>query len=120
GVAVDAAGNVYVADSYNHRVQKFTSGGTYLTQWGGEGSGNGQFKYPHGIAVDAAGYVYVTDRDNRRVQKFTADGAYITQWGDGLFTIPEAIAVSADGRVYVADAGDLIWVFRLLDGEDAE
>ncbi|MGE5599481.1 MAG: InlB B-repeat-containing protein, partial [Bacteroidota bacterium] len=120
GVAVDAAGNVYVVDSFNHRVQKFTSGGIYLTQWGGSGSGNGQFLFPHGIAVDAAGYVYVTDRDNRRVQKFTADGAYITQWGDGLFTIPEAIAVSADGRVYVADAGDLIWVFRLLDGEDAD
>src|SRR2546423_1298308 len=46
GVAVDSGGNVYVADSYNHRIQKFTSAGGYLTQWGTPGPGDGQFQYP--------------------------------------------------------------------------
>jgi len=61
GVATDAAGNVYVADPGNSRIQKFTSTGTYITQWGSFGNGNG---------VDAAGNVYVADTRNNRIQKF--------------------------------------------------
>src|SRR5580765_5337043 len=53
GMAVDANGNVYVADYGNHRVQKFTDTGAYLTQWGTHGSGSGQFNGPEGLAVDA-------------------------------------------------------------------
>src|SRR5689334_4971451 len=59
GMAVDASGNVYVADYGNHRVQKFTPTGTYLTQWGTHGSGDGQFNGPEGVAADASGNVYV-------------------------------------------------------------
>ena len=55
----------------NHRVQKFTSDGTFLTQWGSGGSGPGQFDWPRGIAVDGSGNVYVADTCNHRVQKFT-------------------------------------------------
>ena len=57
GVAVDAAGNVYVADSHNCRIQKFTSGGAFLAKWGTNGSGDGQFSIPNNVAVDAAGTV---------------------------------------------------------------
>src|SRR5438552_8179000 len=46
GVAVDAAGNVYVADTGNNRIQKFTGTGGFLTAWGSAGSGNGQFNVP--------------------------------------------------------------------------
>src|SRR6266571_4521585 len=75
GVAVDASGNVYVADYGNHRVQKFTDTGTFLTQWGG------QFNGPTGVAVDASGNVYVGDTGNggihnNRIQKFTDTGVY--------------------------------------------
>src|SRR5437762_516536 len=81
GVATDAAGNVYVADAGNNRIQKFSSTGTYLTRWGSAGSGNGQFSYPSGVATDAAGNVYVADEGNNRIQKFSSTGAYLTQWG---------------------------------------
>src|SRR5438093_50008 len=106
GVATDAAGNVFVADYYNHRIQKFTGTGTYLTQWGSFGSGDGQFVAPVGVATDAAGNVFVADTYNHRVQKFTGMGTYLTQWGsigtgDGLFYRPFGVASDAAGNVYV-------------------
>jgi len=72
GVATDAAGNVYVADTYNDLIQKFTSAGAYITQWGSSGTGDGQFYYPFGVATDAAGNVYVSDTDNHRIEVFRA------------------------------------------------
>jgi len=69
-VAVDSVGNVYVADTYNHRMQKFDSDGNFLTMWGSSGVGEGQFYYPSGVAVDSAGNVYVADTYNHRIQKF--------------------------------------------------
>jgi len=80
GIATDAAGNVYVADSDNHRIQKFTGAGVYLTQWGSQGSGGGQFRGPTGVATDVAGDVYVADLQNHRIQKFSGAGAYLTQY----------------------------------------
>jgi len=108
GVAVDATGNVYVADYYLNRVQKFSATGAYVGQWGSFGVGNGQFNVPQGVAVDAAGNVYVADQFNNRIQKFTSSGAYLTQWGtagtgNGQFTNPVGVAVDTTGNVYVAD-----------------
>jgi sugar lactone lactonase YvrE len=116
GVAVDRAGNVYVADTYNHRIQKFDADGNYLTQWGFYGWGNGQFYYPKGIAVDAADNVYVADTSNHRIQKFDADGNYLTQWGfygwgRGQFYFPKGIAVDGTDKVYVADTSHRVQKF---------
>src|SRR5262245_28341794 len=61
GVATDASGNVYVADSGNDRIQKFDASGTFLTTWGSSGSGDGPFIFPNGVATDASGNVYVAD-----------------------------------------------------------
>src|SRR5205823_1205028 len=61
GVAVDGSGNVFVADTGNDRVQKFTNTGTFLTKWGSPGTGDGQFSLPEGVAVDGSGNVFVTD-----------------------------------------------------------
>ena len=72
GVAVHGAGNVYVADLGNHRVEKFDGSGTFLTSWGSFGSGNGQFDSPTGVAVDGAGNVYVADNGHHRIEKFSA------------------------------------------------
>jgi len=107
GIAVDTSGNAYVADYYNHRIQKFTSSGEFITKWGSYGEGDGQFHYPWGIAVDVSGNVYVADR-NYRIQKFTSSGEFITKWGsygegDGQFSHPCFIAVDVTGNVYVTD-----------------
>lgn len=74
---------VYVADTQNHRVQKFTRDGVYLTQWGTPGTGPGQFNQPAGVAVDGNGDVYVTDFGNNRVQVFgyLPVPAQTTTWG---------------------------------------
>ncbi|MEW5802555.1 MAG: MopE-related protein [bacterium] len=106
GVAVDGGGNVYVADSYNDRIQKFDRNGTFLATWGSFGSEHGQFNYPSGIAVDGNGNVYVTDIGNNRIQKFDPDGTFLATWeswgsGDGQFLHPSAIAVDGNGNVYV-------------------
>jgi len=66
-VAVDANGNVFVADT--DRIEKFTNGGAFLTTWGSLGNGDGQFNSALGVATDRHGSVYVTDF-NHRVQKF--------------------------------------------------
>ena len=97
--------------SNNFRVQKFTSDGGYLTQWGSQGSGNGQFEYSYGIAIDNLDNVYVADESNFRIQKFTTAGAYVAQWGsegsgNGQLEFPAGIAVDDFGNVYVADMGN--------------
>ena len=56
-LAVDGAGNVYVADGGNDRIQKFTPDGQFLLQWGGHGSEPGQFMRPQGLAIDEAGHI---------------------------------------------------------------
>ena len=108
GITVDSSGNTYVADLFNHRVQKFTSDGQFITKWGSKGSGDGQFDSPYGIATDNDGNVYVADRFNYRIQKFTSNGQFIAKWGskgsgDGQFDWPEGIAVDSSGNIYVAE-----------------
>ena len=108
GVAVDG-GNIYVADTFNHRIQKFTTDGTFVAKWGSQGTANGQFYYPYGVAV-AGGNIYVVDSDNHRIQKFTTDGSFVAKWGsqgsgDGQFNYPTEVAV-AGANIYVADGSN--------------
>jgi len=81
GIAVDALDCVYVADSGNHRVQKFDPRGRFLCAWGGQGSDPMMLNDPSGVAVDARGAVYVAEKINRRVQIFTV--------GSGALGSPE-------------------------------
>lgn len=82
GIAVDdASGIVYVADTGNHRLQKFTADGQWLAAWGDSGSASGQFRFPAGVTVDLpTGHVYVADYGNDRVQAFTASGECLFEW----------------------------------------
>jgi len=107
-VAIDNDGYVYVVNENNSLIQKFTADGQLVTQWGKEGSGDGEMETPHGIAADNNGCVYVTDTNNHRIQKFTADGQFVTRWGeegsgDGEFDRPYGIAADSTGYIYVAD-----------------
>ncbi len=126
GVAVDQAGNVYVADSMNNIIRKITSAGVVSTLAGGgpdnpgykDGTGTAaRFNYPIGVAVDQAGNVYVADTFNNTIRKITPTGVVSTlagsagnagstdsSDGDPLFYQPNGVAVDQDGNVYVADS----------------
>jgi tripartite motif-containing protein 71 len=110
-LAIDRAGEVYVADTGNDRVVKLSAEGAVLGEWGTRGSGDGHFRSPTGIGVDAAGVVYVLDGENNRVQVFSAGGRFLARWGTrgigvGQFSQPGALAVGCEGDVYVADTNN--------------
>ncbi|GAB1472469.1 hypothetical protein MASR2M66_33470 [Chloroflexota bacterium] len=110
GVAVGPDGSVYVTDTWNHRVEKFTAEGRYLKAWGtfGQGSAPEEFYGPRGLAVDGQGRVYVTDTGNKRIVVFDANGNYITEFGSagfdpGQFDEPTSVTIDKNGVVYVTD-----------------
>ncbi|MEW5900623.1 MAG: NHL repeat-containing protein [Acidobacteriota bacterium] len=73
-VAVDAAGNIYVLDSGNHRIQKFSADGRYLATLGRKGQGPAEFQFPSSLEIDANRYLYVSDANNQRLQVLTPEG----------------------------------------------
>ena len=109
GIAVDSADNIYVLDSENFQIKKFSPSGRLILFWGLYGSENSQFKNPSGIFADKK-YVYVADTGNARIQKFDQNGNFIHKWGSfgdlpGMFQTPVALAASNDGNLYVSDSG---------------
>lgn len=69
-VDVDGQGNVFVADFYNHRIQKFSADGTFLTSFGTRGHGDGQFEHAIAVTVAADGTVFAVDFGNQRISKW--------------------------------------------------
>jgi sugar lactone lactonase YvrE len=125
GVAVDGAGNVFVADSNNNTIRKITPAGVVMTLAGaadssGSADGTGasaRFNGPNDVAVDGAGNVFVADSGNNTIRKITSTGVVTTLAGsaaadsgsaDGMgaaarFSYPEGVAVDGAGNVFVVD-----------------
>ena len=112
GIAVDPAGNVYVADRCSPvRIQKFDPTGAFLGKVGSAGSGAGQFTAPGALATDAAGNLYVLDTGDGRIKEYGPGGAFLGTWGSygtaaGQIQTPTAFAILADGTFDVVDSGD--------------
>jgi len=125
GMCMDAAGNIYVADTYNNRIRKITAAGEVST-FAGSGTAantNGKgtaasFNQPYGIVIDKSGNLYVSEVNNHDIRKITTDGTVSTYAGNGKaglangtgtaaqLNFPKGLAIDGDGTLYVADAGN--------------
>lgn len=127
GIAVDASGNLYIADTSNHTVRKISPAGTVTTLAGLAGTSGGsdgrgtaaRFQFPSDLAVDGSGNLFVADTDNHTIREITPAGLTATVAGlagtsgnaDGTgtsarFYYPTGVAVDTSGKVYVADTNN--------------
>lgn len=116
GIAIDSAGNIFVADTGNGRIKKFSPSGVFITSIGTKGKGHGQFGEPNGLAIDREGNIYVVEASNHRLQKLAANGTFIAEWAPGLYG-PRRITIGPDAALYVVDQGRTRIVKFSLDGQ---
>jgi flagellar hook assembly protein FlgD len=106
-VAADSSGSLYIADTGNNRIQKFSSGGAFISKFA-----EGRLNSPQGIAVDEYGNVWVADTGNHRIVEFNAVGDFVKEYRSDEYGInPQKILVKS-GKLYIADANHdkpLIW-----------
>ncbi len=110
GIAIDQDGYVYVADTWNHRIQKFTMDGKFVKMWGyfGQGEAPTAFWGPRDIAIDKQNRLFISDTGNKRIVVFDSDGNFLGAFGQagmqpGEFDEPVGLAFAPNGHLYVAD-----------------
>lgn len=105
-VLVAPDGNIFVGDGHggasNSRIMKYSASGEFLTSWGSQGSGPGEFAVPHDLAMDSSGRIFVGDRGNNRVQIFDQDGNFIKEWPQ--FGRPSGLFIDDNDMLYVTDS----------------
>ncbi len=97
GLATDKAGNLYVADTDNNRVQVFSAAGAFVRKWGTAGNGNGQFQSAQDVAISPDGSVWVADYRNDRLQQFDSGGGF--KQAVAIDRGPSGVGIDADGNV---------------------
>jgi DNA-binding beta-propeller fold protein YncE len=108
GVAVDAEGNLYVADTYNNRIEIFDADGQFVSAFGKNGDGPGYFSRPKGVAIDGDGHIWVADGMQDRVQVFDKTGQLLISFGGhgllpGQFQGLVGIAIDKRNRVFTTE-----------------
>lgn len=117
-VYADNDDNILVCELGTNSVKKYSSDFVLLTQWGGEGSGEGEFNIPRSIVQDSRGNYYVSDELNHRIQKFDSSGAFLAAYGSygteqGKFAVQQGLSIDSQDRLYVADTyNNRIQVFQ--------
>ena len=88
GIAIDSSNDVYILDTGNNRIQKFSDNGTFITKWGSKGEGETQFVEPTAIAIDPVGNIYITDK-GASLKKFYSDGSPLVHGEHHLLILEE-------------------------------
>ncbi len=101
-MAFDSEGNVYVTDVNNHRIQKFTSDGDFITKWGTEGTGDGEFGLPLGIGSDSKGNIFIVDQASSSISQFSNQGEFVNKI---IFNFDklEDIEIDSNDDIYITD-----------------
>jgi DNA-binding beta-propeller fold protein YncE len=119
GIVVEPdTGRLYIVDTAAHAIKVFSSTGAVIGQFGGRGSGAGEFNYPTALWRDRQGRLLVTDSLNFRIQFFTTEGRFLGQFGQlgdasGDMARPKGVATDAAGHVYVVDS--MFHAFQVFD-----
>lgn len=126
GVAVDADGNVYVADMLNARIEVFDADGTFIRAFGKRGDGPGYFAMPKDVAVDCDGHIWVTDSIQNRVQVYSQEGQLLIWMGyaqgamPGMFSGLQYITIDKNNRVFTSEVyPGRVQEFRYVTQEEA-
>jgi sugar lactone lactonase YvrE len=126
GVAVDQDGNVFVADTWNNRIEVFDADGVFIRTFGEAGDGPGYFARPKGVSIDEDGHVWVADAMQDRVQVFTPEGRLLIYMGEhgllpGQFESLTNVMVDKNNRVFTAELySGRLQVFQYYTNSEAK
>jgi DNA-binding beta-propeller fold protein YncE len=124
-VAVDADENLYVADTYNNRIEIFDADGNFIRVWGKAGDRPGTFMRPKGIAIDVDGHVWVADAMQDRVQCFTQEGQFLMSLGShgefaGSFQALAGLYIDKNNRMFTSEQyPGRVQMFRYFTDDEA-